>query len=133
MSGEIISSPAKHEGCIGTAKSERIAQYPIQRPAKSATWFHHIERRQGRIGYAIPEMRRESAVTVIILHRQPAQSGFDRPSRAQRMSGQWFSRTHGNPIAEELVDHPRFHSVVLQGSSPMKVDIVDRLGRNSSA
>src|SRR5688572_10504261 len=90
MSGDVISSSAKNEGCIGAPKSERIAQYPIQGPAKMATWLRHIQRRQGRIGYAIPEMRRKSAGRVIILHRQPTQSSLDGPSRPQRMPGQWF-------------------------------------------
>ena len=98
-----------------------------------ATWLRHIQRRQGRIGYAIPEMRRKSAGRVIILHRQPTQSSLDGPSRPQRMPGQWFGRAHRNRITEERVDDARFHGVVLHSSSTMEVYVVDRLGRNSSA
>ena len=99
MSGDVVSSPAKNEGCIGAPKSERVAQYPIQGPAKMATRFRHIQRRQGRIAYAIPEMRRESAGGVIILHRQPTQSSLDGPSGTQRMPGEGSGDMATRPTA----------------------------------
>jgi hypothetical protein len=133
MSGDVVSSPAKNEGCIGAPKSERVAQYPIQGPAKIATRFRHIQRRQGRIAYAIPEMRRESAGGVTILHRQPTQSSLDGSSGPKRMPGEWFSRAHRNLITEERVDEARFHGVILHSSRTMEIYVVDRLGRNSSA
>src|ERR671923_1315149 len=69
MSGMPISLSPEHERCVRTAEGERVAQDPSQRLPEGASALGHIQHRQIRIGHTIPQMRRQLALRIIILHR----------------------------------------------------------------
>src|SRR5258706_5776773 len=65
----------KHQSRVGAAESERIAHGPAQRPPETAARLHQVQRRQVRIGDAVPQMPQHPSAWYVVLHPPPASAG----------------------------------------------------------
>ncbi len=102
------------------------------RPAEPIARSHQLQCRQRGIGHAVPPMRRQPAVRVVD-QGQPQQRGFDRAGRTERMAGHRLGGTGQHVGPEHGMDGTRLHRVVVSGTGPMQVQIVDLRWRKAGA